>query len=53
MDQRKYKVVFEEFTKRHFVKNFEKKYKSQWDRTQDDIIFVCGHIENMVYFISR
>lgn len=48
MDQYKYKVVFEDFTKRHFIKNFEKKYKSQWDKTQDDIIFVCEHIENML-----
>lgn len=48
MDQHKYKVVFEDFTKRHFIKNFEKKYKSKWDKTQDDIIFVCEHIENML-----
>ena len=47
MDQHKYKVVFEDFTKRHFIKNFEKKYKSQWNKTQDDIIFVCEHIENI------
>lgn len=48
MDQHKYKVVFEDFTKRHFIKNFEKKCKPQWDKTQDDIIFVCEHIENML-----
>ena len=48
MDQYKYKVIFEDFTKRHFIKNFEKKYKSQWNKTQDDIIFVCEHIENML-----
>ena len=48
MDQHKYKVVFEDYTKRHFIKNFEKKYKSQWNKTQDDIIFVCEHIENML-----
>lgn len=48
MDQHKYKVVFEDFTKRHFIKNFEKKYKSQWNKTQEDIIFVCEHIENML-----
>ena len=47
MDQLKYRVVFEDYTKRHFVKNFEKKYKSQWSKTEDDIIFVCAHIENM------
>lgn len=48
MDQRKYKVVFEGYTKRHFIKNFEKKYKSRWDKTQDGIIFVCERIENML-----
>lgn len=48
MDQHKYKVIFEDYTKRHFIKNFEKKYKSQWDKTLDDIIFVCEHIENML-----
>ena len=48
MDQYKYKVVFEDFAKRHFIKNFEKKYKSQWNKTQDDIVFVCEHIENML-----
>lgn len=49
MDQYKYKVVFEDYTKRHFIKNFEKKYKLlQWSKTQDDIIFVCEHIENML-----
>ena len=48
MDRCKYKVIFEEFTKRHFIKSFEKKYKSQWSKTQDDIVFVCEHIENML-----
>lgn len=48
MDRRKYKVIFEDYTKRHFIKNFEKRYKSQWDKTKDDIIFVCEHIENML-----
>ena len=48
MDQHKYKVVFEDYSKRHFIKNFEKKYKSRWTKTQDDIIFVCEHVENML-----
>lgn len=48
MDQHKYKVVFEDYSKRHFIKNFEKKYKLQWAKTQDDIIFVCEHVENML-----
>jgi hypothetical protein len=48
MAQHKYNVVFEDYTKRHFIKNFEKKYKSKWNKTQDDVIFVCEHIENML-----
>ena len=48
MDHNNYKFFFDDFTKRHLVKNFEKKYKSQWNKTQDDIIFVCEHIENML-----
>ena len=48
MDQYKYRVIFEDFAKRHFIKNFEKKYKSQWNKTQDDIIFVCEHIDKML-----
>lgn len=49
MAQHKYKVLFEDYTKRHFIKSFEKKYKSKWNKTQDDIIFVCEHIENMLF----
>ena len=48
MVQYKYKVVFEDFTDRHFIKSFEKKYKMSWDKTRDSIIFVCEHIENML-----
>lgn len=28
-----YRVIFEEFTKRHYIKAFAKKYKSAWDFT--------------------
>ena len=48
MDQRKYKVIFEDYTNRHFVKNFRRKYRSKWDRTEESIIFVCEHIQNML-----
>lgn len=48
MDRCKYKVIFEDFTRRHFIRNFEKKYKSQWNKTRDDIIFVCEHIQSML-----
>ena len=48
MARPKYKVIFEEFTKRHFIKSFEKKYKSAWRKTESDIEFVCEHIQNML-----
>ena len=33
-----YTVVFEDFTERHFIKTFAKKYKSAWDSTLKGII---------------
>ncbi len=48
MDQQKYRVIFDNYAERHFVKNFEKKYRSQWDRTRNDILFMCEHIHNML-----
>ena len=48
MDQYKYNVVVEEFAERHFIKFFAKKYKSQWMKTLDNIIFICEHIENVL-----
>ncbi|MBU4348048.1 hypothetical protein KJ671_00895 [Patescibacteria group bacterium] len=29
----KYSVIFEKFTERHFIKTFEKKYRSAWELT--------------------
>lgn len=48
MDQCKYNVVVEKFAERHFIKSFLKKYKSNWVKTLGDVIFMCGHIENML-----
>lgn len=48
MDQCKYNVVVEKFAEKHFIKTFLKKYKSNWTKTSSDIIFICGHIENML-----
>lgn len=33
----KYEVIFKPFTERHFIKTFEKKYKSAWDFTLKSI----------------
>lgn len=52
-----YKVVFEDFTKRHFIKTFGKKYKGAWDFTftllqkefeQIDLLFVKSVAEIIV-----
>lgn len=52
-----YKVIFEDFTKRHFIKTFAKKYKGAWDFTftllqkefeQIDLLFVKSVAEIIV-----
>lgn len=48
MGQYKYNVVFEPFSERHFIKAFSKKYKTNWSRTRDYIVFMCEHIENVL-----
>jgi len=48
MDQSNYKVLFEDYTERHYIKPFKKKYKSSWDVTRQDIIDVCKRIDQVV-----
>jgi len=48
MEQFNYRVQFEFFTKRHYVKNFQKKYKDKWLATERTIIAVCERIDNML-----
>ena len=48
MEQYNYNVTFEDYTKRHYRKNFAKKYKDKWDETENAIISVCEHIDNML-----
>ncbi len=33
-----YEIIFEDFTKRHFIRTFEKKYKGAWDNTLKGIV---------------
>ena len=33
----KYTVIFDEYSERHFIKDFEKKYKTNWDITRKSI----------------
>lgn len=53
----KYKVTFEPFTERHFIKSFAKKYKGAWDFTlkflekefeQIDLLFLKNTAEAIV-----
>lgn len=40
-----YSVKIEEFAQRHFIKNFEKKYKGHWEVTLDSIIAELERID--------
>ncbi len=40
-----YNVVFAEFTERHFIKNFKKKYKNAWDSTLVALRFEFGNFD--------
>ena len=48
MAQLKYDVIFEEYTRRHFIKAFEKAYKNRWGDTMEYIVFMCEHIDTML-----
>lgn len=57
MKSTKYKVIFEPFTERHFIKSFAKKYKGAWDFTlkflekefeQIDLLFLKNIAETIV-----
>ena len=50
MDQFNYKVQFEPFTERHFVKKFIKEYNEKWFVTERAIIAVCERIDNMLQY---
>ena len=50
MEQFNYRVQFEPFTERHYVKNFQKAYKDKWLATERTIIAVCERIDNMLQY---
>jgi len=50
MEQFNYRVQFEPFTKRHYVKKFQKDYKDKWLATERTIIAVCERIDNMLQY---
>ena len=45
---REYEVVCEEFTERHYIKKFKKKYKSRWNDTLDYILRMCRRIDQTI-----
>ena len=50
MEQFNYRVEFEPFTERHYVKKFKKEYKDKWFATERTIIAVCERIDNMLLY---
>jgi hypothetical protein len=50
MGQSNYDVKFEPFTKRHYIKSFQKKYKGKWLLTELAIHAVCERIDNMLKY---
>ncbi len=50
METSNYSVEFDDYTTRHYIKSFEKKYKTAWDKTQDDLIEVCRRIDSMLEY---
>lgn len=50
MEASNYNVIFDDFTERHYIKPFEKKYKSAWAGTFRDIEDVCKRIDSMLQY---
>jgi len=50
MDQYNYRVEFEPFAERHYVKKFKKEHKDKWEATRRTIVAVCEHIDNMLLY---
>ncbi|MDR2063819.1 MAG: hypothetical protein LBQ02_03475 [Candidatus Nomurabacteria bacterium] len=43
-----YRVYFEDFTARHFIKNFEKKYKGSWLTTRKAIVSQLRNVDMLI-----
>ncbi|MGH7195602.1 MAG: hypothetical protein ACREGA_02370 [Candidatus Saccharimonadales bacterium] len=48
--EQNYSIEFDIFCERHYVKSFEKKYKSAWPPTRQDIEDVCRRIDKMLEY---
>jgi hypothetical protein len=43
-----FSVQIEPFAERHFIKSFEKKYKSSWDSTYQSIVEMLERIDALL-----
>ena len=50
MEQFNYRVAFEPFTERHYIKKFKKAYGDKWLATERTIIAICERIDNMLKY---
>ena len=50
MAQFNYRVEFDDFAERHYIKKFRKKYMDKWSLTEHNIIAVCERIDNMLLY---
>jgi len=50
MAQFNYRVEFESFAQKHYIKKFKKKYGDKWVATEQAIISVCERIDNMLLY---
>lgn len=47
-DCQDYRVTFEEYAQKHYIKDFEKKYKSQWKVTYRALLAELRHLDRLV-----
>lgn len=47
-DLEDYRVVFEDYAEKHYIKDFDKKYKSQWKVTRLALVASLRHLDRLV-----
>lgn len=50
MEAQNYSVTFDTYSERYYIKDFAKKYKSNWDKTHTTIVEVCRRIDNVLKY---
>ena len=43
-----YSVVLDDFARRHYIKDFEKKYKPHWHQTLDTLTELCRRVDRLL-----